>query len=135
MSSTTPPSGKFIDSLRLSSKGIRDSRAAALYEAAEIAYRRRLEDLELALSSLRREREDLVDLHGDSALSLRPGKDFDAHAFAGKDLDLGYSIREKEVQLEVARRQYAELFTAQGPVTTAPQEKDIVDRLEDAVTE
>ena len=52
----------------------------------------------------------MLDLSPENALSLMPAKDFDAKGYAERDIELGIKIRNHEIKLEVARRQYNQLF-------------------------
>lgn len=102
--------GAFVQQLLQNTKGIKETRARGIIEDATVSYERSVQDLERNIRRKQREREDLRDLHGDSALSVRPGKDFDADAFTEKDLALGFELHNLNVQLGIARKQYQELF-------------------------
>lgn len=102
--------GTFISSLKRNNKQIRDDRATAIAEEAELIYKRQVEDIEVVLKSLKRERDNMLDMSPDNALSLKPAKDFDARDFVQRDIDLGVKIRNTEIQLEIAQRQYKVLF-------------------------
>jgi hypothetical protein len=102
--------GAFIDSLKRNNKQIRADRADAIGEDAEVIYKRKVEDLELRIKKMRREQENMLDLSPTNAQSLIVASDFDAEAYATKDLELGVAIRNEEIKLEIAKRRYAYLF-------------------------
>jgi len=102
--------GAFISSLKRNNKQIRDDRAQAIAEDAGMIYRRTIEDLELSIRRMNRERENMLDLSPTTAQSLVLATDFDSSAFVQKDIDLGVKIRNSEIKLEIAKKQYAYLF-------------------------
>ncbi len=102
--------GAFIASLKRNNKEIRDDRAAAIAEDAGVMYRRSVEDLELQLNRMRRDRENMLDMSPDNVFSLKLASDFKADLFVAKDIELGVNIRNTEIQLEIARAQYEHLF-------------------------
>lgn len=102
--------GAFIDSLVRNNKKIREDRAQAIAEDAQIIYKRQIEDFELEIKRLRRERENMLDLAPDTALSLVPANDFDGRVFVAKDIETGVAIRNLEIKLEIAKDRYEYLF-------------------------
>ena len=102
--------GAFVDSLKRNNRKIREDRAVAIAEAAQIIYKREVEDLELEIKRLKRERENMLDLSPSTADSLVLATDFDAKAFVNKDLDLGVKIRNAEIKLEIGRNRLKHLF-------------------------
>ena len=104
------PRGAFIDSLKRNNRQIRDDRATAIGETAQIKYRRAVEDIEVNLKQMRRDRENMMDLSPENALSLKLASDFDADEFVNKDIELGVKIRNAEIKLEIAKKQYEYLF-------------------------
>jgi len=104
------PKGKFIESLTRNNSKIRQDRAIAIYESAEMLYKRTIEDTEIKIKQLNRERESLLDLSPESATSLVLKSDFDEKLFVEKDIALGVSIRNQEIILEVAKSRYSVLF-------------------------
>ena len=102
--------GAFIASLKRNNREIRDDRAAAIAEDAQVMYRRSVEDLELQLNRMNRDRENMLDMSPDNVFSLKLASDFKADLFVAKDIELGVNIRNTEIQLEIARRQYKHLF-------------------------
>lgn len=104
------PQGAFFDSLRRNNQKIRADRAEAITEDAQTIYRRAIEDLELKIRRMQRERENMLDLSPTHAQSLVLATDFDAAAFVEKDVKLGVDIRNDSIRLEIAKKQYVELF-------------------------
>lgn len=102
--------GAFVDSLKRNNRKIREDRAIAIAESAEIIYKREVEDLELEIKKLRREREAMLDLSPTTADSLVLASDFDAKSFVTKDLDLGVKIRNLEIKLDIAKNRFQHLF-------------------------
>ena len=102
--------GAFISSLKRNNKQIRADRAEAIGEEAQITYKRTIEDLEISIKRMLRQRENMLDLSPDNALSLIVADKFDARMFTDKDIQLGVEIRNAEIKLEIARKQYEYLF-------------------------
>jgi hypothetical protein len=102
--------GAFIDSLRRNNKQIREDRATAIAEDAQIQYRRMVEDLEVSIKRMQRDRENMLDLSPDNAMSLKLASDFNSGEYVAKDIDLGVKIRNAEIKLEIAQKQYTYLF-------------------------
>lgn len=102
--------GAFRQSLLRNNAEIRHDRAESLAGDAETMYRRRIEDLELELRRMRREQEDLLDLSPTDADSLVLATDFDAEAYADRDLALSVHIRNTEIKHELATVRYRQLF-------------------------
>lgn len=103
--------GAFVDSLKRKNSKIREDRAIAIAEDAEMAYKRTVEDLELKIKKVRREREAMLDLSPSTADSLILAADFDGLKFVEKDIQLGVDIRNMEIKLEIAKSRYNYLFT------------------------
>ena len=102
--------GAFMESLVRNNKKIRDDRAVAIGEAAQMIYKREVEDLSLLIKQKSRERDAMMDLSPTTADSLVLASDFDAKAFVAKDLAIGVEIRNLEIKLEIAQKRYAFLF-------------------------
>lgn len=102
--------GAFMESLVRNNKKIRDDRAIAIGEAAQMIYKREVEDTELKIKQLKRERDAMLDLSPTTADSLVLASDFDAKKFVEKDIQLGVRIRELEIVLDIAKTRYAHLF-------------------------
>jgi len=104
--------GAFITSLTRNNKKIREDRAIAIGEAAQMLYKREVEDTQLAIKQLKREREGLLDLSPTTADSLVLASDFNPQDFVAKDIAIGVKIRNLEIKLEIASKRYAHLFEA-----------------------
>jgi hypothetical protein len=104
--------GAFVESLKRNNAKIREDRAIAITEEAEMKYKRKVEDLQMKLKQMKRERDNMLDLSPTNADSLVLATDFDGEQFVAKDLKLGVDIRNLEIQLDVAEKRYAILFQA-----------------------
>ena len=104
------PAGAFREALIRSNKKIRTDRADAIVEDAETIYRRTVEDLRLSIRRMMRERENMLDLSPENATSLVLAADFDAGQYVSKELELGVSIRNSQIKLEIAEERYETLF-------------------------
>lgn len=102
--------GTFVEKLHRNNKQIRQDRAVAIVEDAELIYGRSIQDLEMEIKRFKRDRENLLDLSPDNAQSLKLASDFDAQAFVMKDQELAMKIRNKNIQLNLAKQAYNELF-------------------------
>lgn len=103
--------GVFVSSLKRNNAKIREDRAIAIAEAADLIYKREVEDLNIQIKQLKRDRDAMLDLSPTNADSLVLASDFDAKKFVEKDIDLGIKIRNLEIKLEIADKRYNELFT------------------------
>ena len=103
--------GAFVGSLVRNNKKIREDRAIAIAEDAQMLYKREVEDTELKIKQLKREREGMLDLSPTNADSLVLASDFNSGNFVKKDIELGLKIRNLEIQLEIAKERYNYLFT------------------------
>lgn len=103
--------GAFVDSLKRNNKKIREDRAIAIAEDAKMIYKREVEDLQLEIKKLRREREAMLDLSPTTADSLVLASDFDSKAFVQKDISIGVQIRNLEIKLDISLARYNHLFT------------------------
>lgn len=102
--------GEFAESLKRNNKQIRNDRAQAIVEDTELVYKRSIEDIELSLKKMKRERDNMLDLSPTNAQSLMLASDFDSNAYVSKDLELGVKIRNTAIKLEVAKEQFNKLF-------------------------
>lgn len=102
--------GVFVDSLKRNNKKIRDDRAVAIAEDAQMIYKRTVEDYELEIRRLRRERDGMLDLSPTTADSLVLATDFNSKAFVEKDIEIGVNIRNLEIKLDIAKSRYESLF-------------------------
>lgn len=102
--------GAFAASLKRNNKQIRQDRAEAIAEDAQLIYKREIEDLEKDIRKARREQDNNLDLSPTSADSLKLATDFNAKQWVTTDLDLGVKIRNLEIKLDIARKRYNYLF-------------------------
>jgi hypothetical protein len=106
----TVEQGAFLESLKRNNVKIREDRAAAIGEDAELIYKREVEDLALQLKRLKREQESMLDLSPTDADSLVLASDFDAKDYVARDIELAVKIRNLEIKHELAAARYAYLF-------------------------
>jgi len=111
------PKGAFVDSLLRNNRQIKQDRALVITESAEMIYKRTIEDMEITLKQMRRERDNMLDLSPTNTQSLVLASEFDAGAFVSKDIELGVTMRNLTIKLEIARERYNTLFTEQTPQT------------------
>jgi hypothetical protein len=114
---TNDIAGSFYANLNRNNSKIRGDRAIAITEDAQLLYKRELEDMEMRLKRLTRERESMLDLSPTSADSLILASDFNAESFVKKDIDLGVQVRNLEIMIGIAKERYSYLFTGD----TAPE--------------
>lgn len=110
MDISTTLKGAFIESLKRNNKQIRDDRATAIGEDAELVYKRMIEDLTMSIRKYKREQESMLDLSPSDKNTLVLASDFDAQRWAEKDTDLALKIRNTEIKLELAQNRYNHLF-------------------------
>jgi hypothetical protein len=103
--------GNFVTSLRRNNKQIRDDRALSIAEDAQMIFKRQVEDLTTEIKRLRRDRDGMLDLGGNTTTNIISLSDFNAVEFVNKDLEIGLKIRNLEIKLEIAEKRYNELFT------------------------
>jgi len=111
--------GAFVGSLVRNNTKIKNDRAIAISEEAQIKYKRKVEDLEIKIKQMRRDRENMLDMSPTDANSLVMASDFDGDAFVAKDLKLGVDIRNMEIQLEIAKDRYEYLFVGEPKLEEA----------------
>ena len=109
--------GKFTESLTRNNSKIKQDRAEAISEDCELVFKRVVEDIEVEIKKMKRDRENMLDLSPNNALTLMVASDFAADKFVAKDLELGVKIRNAQIKLDIAKARYAELFTGDDPVT------------------
>lgn len=103
-------SGAFMTSLKRNYRQIREDRALSIAEDAEMLYKRKIEDLSVLIKRMKRDQENMLDLSPSSMGDLKVASDFDAELFVSKDLDLSIKIRNKEIELNLAKKNYNHLF-------------------------
>ena len=102
--------GAFVESLTRGSKKIKADRAIVIAESAQLKYKRSIEDMQMDIKTLQRERDNMLDLSPTTSDSLELAKNFDADAFVKKDQSIGLQIREVKIRLEEATARYEILF-------------------------
>lgn len=102
--------GKFFDTLTRTNSKIKKDRAISIAEVAQLKYKRKIEDLEQDQKDLRRDRINALDMSPKDTTSLILASDFNADNFVAKDIEIGLKLRNLEIQLEVARASYKNLF-------------------------
>ncbi|MDH5182315.1 MAG: hypothetical protein OEX12_00360 [Gammaproteobacteria bacterium] len=102
--------GAFASSLQRNNKQIRNDRAEAMTDSAHMIMRRKIEDLQVDIKTLNRDREALLDLSPESATSLMLKKDFNAELYVEKEMEYGIQIRQKEILLDLMQKRYTYLF-------------------------
>ena len=103
--------GAFLSSLKRNNKQIREDRAQAIGEDCYLIYRREIEDLQVNIKRMERERENMLDLSPENALSLMLASDFDAKTFVAKDIELAVKIRNEKIKLGLALTRFNYLFS------------------------
>lgn len=104
------PSGAFVASLKRNNAKIRSDRAEAIAENAHTLYRRRIEDLQMNIRQLKRDRDNMLDLSPSDAQSLKLASDFNAQEFVEKDIAMGIKLRNLEIELQIAAERFNYLF-------------------------
>lgn len=104
--------GAFVASLKRNNKSIKDDRAIAIAEDAEMAFRRSIEDMRVDMKRMARAQTNMLDLSPENSYSLMLGKDFDSAKFVDEDARLGLDMRNLGIKLEIAEARYTELFGA-----------------------
>ena len=102
--------GAFISSLKRGNKQIREDRAIAIGDDAELIYKRKIEDIRVRIKKMKSEQENMLDMSPDSAISLKLASSFDAQEYADTDVELGRKIKDEEITLEIAEKRYEYLF-------------------------
>lgn len=100
---------RFVESLQRNNDQIREDRAKTIGADWELIYRRRVEDIELKIKRLEREQEGLIDISPLDRNSLTFA-DFHPEEFVQKDMELSFTIRNLNIQLEVSKKRFEYLF-------------------------
>jgi hypothetical protein len=104
------PQGEFFKSLVRNNGKIRSDRAQSIQEDAQMRYKRHVEDLEMMLKRLRREQANLLDNSPENTMTLKLATDFDSNEFVETHHRLSLDIRNKEIELQLAKNDYTRLF-------------------------
>jgi len=102
--------GAFIESLKRNNKQIRDDRATAISEDAQLLFKRAVEDLNVEVRKMERDQENMLDLSPENSMSLKLASDFNAVEYVAKDIQLGVNIRNAKIKLDIAKARYLHLF-------------------------
>lgn len=102
--------GAFVASLKRTNKSIKDDRAEAIGEDAEMSFRRYVEDMQVDMKRMIRAQFNMLDMSPENTYSLMLGKDFDSAKFVEEDAKLGLDMRNLNIKLEIATARYIELF-------------------------
>lgn len=100
---------RIIQSLQRNNDQIREDRARTIGADSELIYRRRVEDIDLKIKRLEREQEGLIDISPLDRNSLTFA-DFQPEAFVQKDIEYSLTLRNLNIQLEVAVKRFEYLF-------------------------
>lgn len=109
---TQTQTGAFLATLTRNNKQIRSDRALAISEDAQTLYKRQIEDMQMELKRLTRERSNMLDLSPTDSTSLKLASDFNAQDFVTKDIEIGVKMRNLVIKLEIAQESYKNLFGA-----------------------
>ena len=114
--------GAFASVLKRNNKQIRDDRAMSIVEDAQLIYKRKIEDMEMEITRLKRRRENMLDLSPGNSYSLMLADKFDAEKFAAEDVNIGVQISNLEIQIEIANERYLYLFQGkESPLTVSSE--------------
>lgn len=102
--------GAFGASLKRNNKQIREDRANAIVEDAEVSYRRVLEDDCQKYRRLKVDRENMLDMSPENSTSLKLASDFDAQSWSAKDVEISVNMRALAIKINVAAERYETLF-------------------------
>lgn len=102
--------GAFVESLMRNNNKIREDRAIQIAENTQLLFKRYIEDAELEIKKLKRDRENMLDLSPTTADSLVLASDFKAQDFVYRRIQIGFEIRNLEIKLELAKADYNHLF-------------------------
>lgn len=95
--------------LSRTNREIRQQRGDAIAEDLELAYRRKIEDLETDITRAKRNQDNAFDFSPTNTQSLLL-KSVDALEIMKSDLDISYDVRNKYIQLQLAKQRYNYLF-------------------------
>lgn len=102
--------GSFASSLMRNNAKIRNDRALAIAEDAEMLFKREVEDCNTKLKRLRRDLDNMLDLSGNETTKIISASDFDSKEFVRKSLEIGLAIRDEQIKLDILSERYTELF-------------------------
>jgi hypothetical protein len=102
--------GTFLQGLKRNNKQIREDRAEQIHEITKLKYKRQVEDLQLKITNIKRDRDAALDIAPSNTQTIMSASDFNEDQFIQMDLDYGVKIRENEIKLEIATERYKTLF-------------------------
>ena len=103
--------GAFFSSLKRNNKQIRDDRAEAIAMETEMMYRREAEELEMNITRMKWDQQNMLDLSPSHAQSLIVASDFNGKEFVEKDIELSVKIWNAEQKLALIKARYNLLFS------------------------
>jgi len=107
--------GALIGSLVRNPKQVKHDRAESIAEDAMIRFKRTIEDLEVDIRRLERQRESRLDLSPDNTFSIISANQFDPIGFVDDEMIIGVQIREATIKLKIAKERFDYLFGAEVP--------------------
>lgn len=107
---TLVSTGAFREKLFRNNTKIREDRALSIIEGTEMLYKRKIEDMEIQVKQMKRERDSMLDLSPTNADSLMLSSDFNSEEFVKRDVEIGLKIRNLEITLDIAKERYNYLF-------------------------
>lgn len=110
MEKTIKNKGLFIETLTRRNPKILQDRATAILRKAELNFRRTVEDIAVKIEEIKTDLSAMLDLSPTSADSLKLASDFDENFFTKDYIALGIKLRNEEIKLEIASKQFEELF-------------------------
>lgn len=110
-------SGFLKQSLDRSNKEIRQERGEIIHEDLELAYKRKVEDLESELKRAQRKQVNAFDFSPTNTMSLVMAKELDSVEVLNKDLEMSLEIRNMTIKLNHAKARYNFLFGDTYPQT------------------
>jgi hypothetical protein len=102
--------GAFVSSLKRTNSQIKAARATMIGINAETNFRRKIEDIDLNINSMKMELENMLDMSPTNSQSLVLAADFDAEKFTQQYVDLKVKIRNAEITRDLAKESYNYLF-------------------------
>jgi hypothetical protein len=102
--------GALYQSLNRNNKDILKDRAETIGEDLEMTFKRGVENIEVKLKRLNRDRASMYDLSPTNTQTLILAKDLDAQLILENDNKMSIEIRQLEINLEIANERYLHLF-------------------------
>lgn len=102
--------GKFLNSLLMNPRAIKESRARSIHEETMLKYQHVIDIQRTDIKKMNRTLEDMLDLSPDSSFSLKLAVNFDAASFVKEYIELKVKIRQATIVLEEAEAGFKVLF-------------------------